>query len=98
MIRRTLYKKDVVVAERLYERVTDKGRIALLEGRSEIWKLWGRGSWPYYIKEQFNAAEQFTGVCKIIEKDKASTIFGTKVKARYSEDDWIYYEERKQLR
>lgn len=97
-MRRTTYEKDEVVEERLYERVTDKGRIALLEGRSENWKLWGHGSCPYYIKEQRNAANQFTGVCKIIEKDKASTTFGTKVKARYSEDDWIYYEKRKQLR
>lgn len=86
--------------ERLYTLVKSPTRIREIEFQSENWNVRGiSSSSPYVLLEQMNASNKLTGYYKIIKKDRANIIehllSKPEVYAKYSEDDWQYYERRK---
>lgn len=92
-------RKNGKVIERLYSRVKDPERIRRIEFQSENWRVHGlKGSYPPIVLEQMDARNKLTGYCKVISKNKANItkhwFFEPEVYAKYTEDDWQYYERR----
>lgn len=84
--------------EKLYIRVLDAEKKRKIKFKSENWNLYPDKKSGYWILEQKNAAHKSTGIIRIIEKNKSHkkgwAIHNTEIIAD-SEEDWIYYAQRK---
>lgn len=94
--------KNGGAAEKLeiYSRVKDNGQIKVIEWRSENWSVIGATveQFPFFILEQRDAYNHRIGYYKVIMKAYANHLsdpgYGIQVSAKYSENDWVYYERK----